>query len=134
VKDKSAPVQDSNLEEGDLHVADPSPCRGARVGIYLAESSRSLNERASEHMRDARNFHEKSHIVKHWMDRHSDMNQPPPFRFRVLRTFKDCLTRQLSEAININMSKDSLLNSKNEYITNCITRISVQEGALGREK
>ena len=67
------------------------------------------------------------------MDRHSDMNQPPPFRFRVLRTFKDCLTRQLSEAININMSKDSLLNSKNEYITNCITCISVQDGAMERK-
>jgi hypothetical protein len=36
-------------------------------------------------MKDARSFHEKSQIVKHWMERHSDMNQPPPFRFRVLR-------------------------------------------------
>jgi hypothetical protein len=61
------------------------------------------------------------------------MNQPPPFRFRVFRTFKDCLTRQLSEAININRSHDNLLNSKNEYFTNCITRISVQEGALERK-
>ena len=63
VKDKSAPGQNSILEEGDLHVADPSPCPRGRVGIYLWESSRSMNERASEHMIDARSFHEKSHIV-----------------------------------------------------------------------
>ena len=71
VKDKTAPVEDSNLEEGDLHVAVPSPCPGGRVGIYLGESSRSLNERASEHMRDAMSFHEKLLIIKHRMDRHS---------------------------------------------------------------
>ena len=47
--------------------------------------------------------------------------------------FKDCLTRQVSEAISIWQSPDSLLNSKNEYITNCIRRVTVQEDQLERK-
>ena len=129
VKDKTAPVQDSNLEEGQSLSLPRGEGRYLPWGVQLILEY----ERASKHMRDARSFHEKSHIVKHWMDRHRDMNQPPAFRFRVLKTFKDCLTRWLSEAINIHMSKYSLLNSKNEYITNCINHISVQEGAMERK-
>ena len=35
-----------------------------REGIYVGESSRSLHERASEHVQDAQSFSAKSHIVK----------------------------------------------------------------------
>ena len=54
-------------------------------------------------------------------------------KFTVKKNFKDALSRQLGEAIAIYKSKDSLLNSKNEYVTNCISRISVQEGAIERK-
>ena len=101
-----------------------------RVGIYLGETSRSLHERAREHVNDANSVNAKSHIVKHWLETHHELNEPPRFRFQVKRCFKDCLTGQLSEASAINRSRDILLNSKNEYVTNCITRITVQEGAI----
>ena len=57
----------------------------------------------------------------------------PPFKFRVLKTYKDALSRQLGEALKIWMTGDDLLNSKNEYLSNCITRITVQEGAVERK-
>ena len=84
--------------------ADPS----SRVGVYIGESSRSLQERSFEHLRDARKLDGKSHIVKHWMEDHPSMENIPPFRFRIKRTFKDWLTRQVNEAISIMLSKDTL--------------------------
>ena len=37
------------------------------------------------------------------------------------------MTRQVSEAVMIHYSKDILLNSKNEYNSNCLTRLTVDE-------
>ena len=37
------------------------------------------------------------------------------------------MSRQVGEAMRIYFSKDKLLNSKNEYLQNCITRVVVQE-------
>ena len=117
----------------NMNVADPSPSSKGRVGIYLGETSRSLHERAKEHVNDASSIQPKSHIVKHWLEAHPELNNPPAFKFTVQKNFKDALSRQLGEAIAIYKSKDSLLNSKNEYVTNCISRITVQEGAIERK-
>ena len=70
-----------------------------RVGVYVGESSRSLHERMSEHEDDARAFREGSNIVKHWMESHPSLDRFPPFRYRIKRTFKDCLSRQVNEAV-----------------------------------
>ena len=40
--------------------------------------------------------------------------------------YRDCLSRQVAEALRINMSKDNLLNSKGEYGSNSISRLTVQ--------
>ena len=57
----------SSLAE-DGHDDQPSGrVQTSREGIYVGESSRSLHERALEHVRDAQSFSVKSHIVKHWM-------------------------------------------------------------------
>ena len=52
------------------------------------------------------------------------------FKFK----FKDCLTRQISEAIRINSSKDALLNSKGEYGGNFVSRLSVKEDVWDRRE
>ena len=114
---------------GDWVMADPSQ---GRVGIYIGESSRSLAERSLEHFNDAKAFSKKSHMVKHWMISHGDMETLPPFRIRILRQYQDCLSRQVGEAIQILLSNDHLLNSKNEYVQNCISRITVQEDQYER--
>ena len=49
--------------------------------------------------------------------------------FSVTGRFKDCLSRQIGEALRINYSKDVLLNSKGEYLCNTISRLTIEEGA-----
>ena len=105
-----------------------------RDGVYVGESSRSLHERAVEHVRDARTFSAKSHIVKHWMTSHPSLPSPPAMEFSVTGRFKDCLSRQISEALMINNSTDVLLNSKGEYGHNSVTRLVVQEDVWTRRE
>ena len=48
-----------------------------RKGIYIGETSRSIHERAVEHVINAKTFSHKSHIIKHWVRDHPDMVEPP---------------------------------------------------------
>ena len=50
---------------------------------------------------DAETFKEGSHIIKHWMTYHKKEWQMPRFTFTVFQSFKDCLSRQVAEAIRI---------------------------------
>ena len=117
----------SNPQQGEVQPE-------GRLGVYLGESSRSLHERMGEHVDDARKFRSGSHIVKHWMDVHPSLDVMPPWRFRTIRVFKDCLTRQLSEAVMISLSGDALLNGKCDYLANCISRVTVNEDNYERKK
>ena len=98
-----------------------------RQGIYLGETSRSLFERNREHLKDAADFDEGSHMIKHWLTSHEEEENCPDFKFRIVGNYKDCLSRQVSEAVMIHYSQDFLLNSKNEYNANCLTRLRVDE-------
>ena len=130
----SSPEEDhqQGLQAGKKYVADPS--HKGRVGIYIGETSRSLSERAGEHYRDARDFSKKSHIIKHWMNNHQDEDKIPPFIIKITKKYRDCLSRQVGEAIAIHMSGDELLNSKNEYASNCISRVGVEETTFERKQ
>ena len=98
-----------------------------RLGIYLGETSRTLHERTKEHFKDAADFSEGSHMVKHWLSSHEDEETCPDFKFKIVGKFKDCLSRQVTEAVMIHYSPDILLNSKNEYNSNCLARVKVDE-------
>ena len=58
----------------------------------------------------------------------------PKFTFTILSTFKDCLSRQVAEAIKIHYSGDQLLNSKNEYNANHLSRVIVEEDDFEKKK
>ena len=105
-----------------------------RTGIYIGETSRSLHERAIEHINDAKSFDPKSHIVKHWANDHPDRLEMPPFAISTTCQYKDCLSRQIGEALKIHYSQDTLLNSKSEYIQNCLTRITIEESSWERSE
>jgi hypothetical protein len=125
------PVKTTEISSQQEDVTTPT--RG-REGVYIGETSRSLAERVGEHMYDAVSFSKKSHIIKHWMRSHPDLDTAPQFRIKILRQYRDCLSRQVGEAIAILLSPDALLNSKNEYIQNCISRITVEEDQFARKK
>jgi hypothetical protein len=98
-----------------------------RNGIYLGETSRTLHERTKEQFKDATDFSEGSHMVKHWLTTHEYEETCPDFKFRIVGNFKDCLSRQVTEAVMIHYSQDILLNSKNKYNANCLARVKVDE-------
>ena len=103
------------------------PVDHPREGIYVGETSRSLHERALEHVKDAQAFSAKSHITKHWMNSHPSLPSPPEMEFSITARFRDCLSRQIGEALRISNTKDTLLNSKAEYMANSLSRVTMKE-------
>ena len=85
--------------------------------MYVGESGRSLYERAGEHIADARSRNEDSHMVKHWAASHPEMETAPKFKLKIIASFQDALTRQISESVRIDMrgGRVGILNSKTEY-------------------
>ena len=81
----------------------------------MGETSRSLFERSREHFKDAADFDEGSHMIKHWLTSHVEEESCPDFIFRIVGNYKDCLSRHVSEAVMVHYSQDILLNSKNDY-------------------
>ena len=58
---------------------------------------------------------------------HKEDDSRPTLSFRVIESFKDCLSRQVAEASRIHYATDELLNSKNEYNANHLSRVVVDE-------
>ena len=84
-------------------------------GIYVGESARSIFERAGEHQADRIAKNEDSHMVKHWLSSHRELNSPPKFRVEVVGSYQDAMTRQIAEAVRIDLRGEDVLNSKSEY-------------------
>ena len=97
----------------------------AGKGIYVGESSRSIYERSKEHMSDREGLKEESHQVKHWLTDHQDLQAPPRFRFKLVRKFNDPMSRQLAEAVRIELRGASILNSKSEYTRCRVPRLRI---------
>jgi hypothetical protein len=116
------------------HKEDAHKKPASRNGIYYGESSRSFQERMAEHEKDADTFSQKSHVIKHWMTDHRDEKIKPPFAYKIIRRYKDCLSRQVGEAIKIQHTGDNILNSKCEYLSNNISRLTVMEDDWERKR
>ena len=106
------------------------PKRVKKVGgndaiVYVGESSRSLYERTKEHWEDAGGGSEDSHIHKHWINVHSGVGAPK-FKFRVIRSFQDCLSRQIAESVRIDM-RGTVLNSQAVYSRCRLPRLTVDK-------
>ena len=84
-------------------------------GISIGESSRSLYERGKEHQRDRDAREEDSHQVKHWKLDHPEHESPHKFKFKMIISFQDPLTRQLAESVRIEKGGSQILNSRSEY-------------------
>ena len=90
-------------------------CLGDEKCIYVGETSRNLYTRAKEHMnkyRSEKSNHD-SFIKQHQVEYHHD--QLAEFKARVTGLFRDCLSRQVTEAVYIRRSDTHVLNSKSEW-------------------
>ena len=93
--------------------------------IYVGETARSINERSKEHWDDWASRKEDSHIRKHWEDVHQGEEGGPEMKFRVAKSFQDCLTRQVSESVRIQL-RGKVLNSKSVYSRCKLPRLVVE--------
>ena len=73
-------------------------------------------------------------MIKHWMESHPTLREIPKFQYKIRKSYKDCLSRQIGEAVAIMMTGDEILNDKCEYLSNCIARVKVDENDLERKK
>ena len=72
-------------------------------------------------------------MVKHWAVHHSKVGSPV-FKFRVAKTYRDALSRQVGEAVRIDL-RQSVLNSKSEYTRCKLPRLVIDESCFEeREK
>ena len=94
--------------------------------IYVGETSRIMYERCKEHINDGKTGKDDSHIAKHWEERHPG-EAMPEFRFRMVKSFQDPLSRQVAESVRIDLRGENILNSKTVYSRNKLPRLVVQK-------
>ena len=96
---------------------------------YIGETSRSGYERLKEHYKDLENISVKSHMLKHYFDKHKNKEiKDMKFSVKVLRTYYTAFERQIGESVYINQNLRNgnvLLNSKNEYNRCIIPRLAI---------
>ena len=97
---------------------------GHHDGRYVGQTSRTLYERASEHVEALKNSDLDSFMFKHWALMHSDMDKAPSFTFNVVKCHKDPLSRLVHESVRI--STHASMNSRAEWSGYKVARISVE--------
>ena len=94
--------------EGDQHV-------------YIGETARNLYSRGKEHMANAQSRNREAFMKKHNLEKHHGADED--FCAKVTGSFKDCLTRQVSEGVYLRKSPHSVLNSKAEWHQPALWRV-----------
>ena len=74
-------------------------------------------------MKDAEERKLSSHIFRHWAISHRDDTVQPVFQFKVVKSHKSALDRQLHEAVRI--TSHGALNARAEFRQNKIERVAV---------
>ena len=82
-------------------------------GCYIGETARTLSERANEHKKSLKRYENKSFMFKHWALVHPELLTAPEFKFKVLKCFKDPLSRLVHEAVVIEVKAS--MNSRGEW-------------------
>ena len=89
--------------------------------VYLGETSRNVYTRGKEHDDKFLKHTEDSFMSKHQASKHPGL--PGMFAAKVTGTFKDCLSRQVSEGVHIRRCEYEVMNSKSEWHQPALWRI-----------
>ena len=81
--------------------------------VYIGESSCNLYTRSREHLARDRAGIRTSFILKYQTTAHQGEDED--YRANVTASTRDCLTRQVKEAVLIRRSNRQILNSKTEW-------------------
>ena len=101
--------------------ADPSK---THRGCYVGQTSRTLFERAGEHVTGLKNFKSDSFMWKHWAIVHPEFDSAPKFLFSVVKCHKDPLSRLVHESIRID--DRASMNSRAEYNGYKVARLAIE--------
>ena len=69
-------------------------------------------------------------MFKHWVEEHGEelsRGEEPQFKFKLVRSFPDALTRQISESVRIDMRGGGVLNSKSVYSRCRVPRLTIEK-------
>ena len=97
---------------------------------YGGETHRNGYTRGLEHVKKYNKKDENSFMYRHQVEKHN--GEPANFKMKVVKSFKDPLSRQVTEAVMIKNHKGELLNSKSEFFQPSIVRVR-QEILTGLE-
>jgi len=103
-----------------------------RNSCYVGETSRQLCGRAEEHLENARKLKLESFIVEHWCLHHGTDVVAPEFKFQVVSSHRDAMSRQLTEAVLI--LKQGNLNRKKEYLLNELISLQASKYTWDKEQ
>ena len=101
-----------------------SLCPDEAKSAYVGETSRNLFARGMEHDRKLETQDKESFMIKHQAEKHD--GQPASFEGRVTGSFRDCLSRQVSEGVTIRRCPYKILNSKSEWHQPSLWRVRSQ--------
>ena len=88
-------------------------CPDGQRSKYLGESSRNMFTRGMEHESSYRNQNQKSFMLKHQRKKHNGV--AGDYTAKVVGSDRDCLTRQVREAVRIRRCQVPVLNGKSEW-------------------
>ena len=88
-------------------------CKPCQDSVYFGESHRNIYTRGREHLKKLAKKDEGSFMHRHQQEKHN--GGPADFEMKVYRSFKDPLSRQVTEAVLIKNHRGELLNSKAEF-------------------
>ena len=105
-------------------------CGGDNV-CYVGETGQNVYTRGLKHMTNYKGKHSDSPLWKHAQDKHaSSLNLS--FSMKVMKCFRDPLTRQVNESIRINNCvAPTQLNSKTEWHGPATVRLVAEGGGWG---
>ena len=92
---------------------------------YEGESHRKISVRGSEHVKALVKKDKRSPLYKHKLQHHP--HEDCIFKLKVVKKFKDALTRQADESVRIQNLKGLSMNSKSEFCAPPIKRITLTD-------
>ena len=96
-------------------------CKMCQDAVYYGESHRNLYTRGKEHEKKFERKEESSFMYRHQQEKHN--SNPVEYEMKVVRSFRDPLSRQVTEAILIKNHRGELLNSKAEFYQPPLIRV-----------
>ena len=89
--------------------------------VYLGETARNLYTRGREHAKNNEKKYIESFMNSHQNEQHAGV--AADFHAEVVSSYRDCLSRQVSEGVHIRRSKEKVLNSKAEWHQPALWRV-----------